>query len=72
MTYRGDIVALAKQNEDFRRVYVTGRHSQVVLMSVVPGAEIGEETRTEVDQTLVFVSGEEQAILNGEKQPRSS
>ena len=67
MSFHDDIVALAKQNENFRREVTTGRHSQVVLMSLAPGEDIGEEVHADVDQTLVFVSGEGEAILDGEK-----
>jgi mannose-6-phosphate isomerase-like protein (cupin superfamily) len=67
--FHDDIVALAKRNEDFRRVVTTGQFSQVVLMSLAPGEEIGEETHHTVDQTLVFVSGVGEAILNGEQTP---
>ena len=45
----------------------TGPHSQVVVMSIPPGGEIGEEVHTDVDQVLVFVSGEGAAILDGER-----
>jgi mannose-6-phosphate isomerase-like protein (cupin superfamily) len=69
MGFHDDIVALAKHNEDFRRVVTTGQYSQVVLMSLAPGEEIGEEIHRTVDQTLVFVSGVGEAILNGEKTP---
>ncbi len=34
-------------------------------MSVEPGSEIGEEVHEDVDQTLVFVEGEGEAILAG-------
>lgn len=64
-----DIVARAKQSEAFRREVVTGDHSQVVLMTVPPGGEIGEEVHGHVDQTLVFVEGEGEAILGGEVSP---
>ena len=64
--FNKDIRALATKNTDFRRVLLTQKHSQVVLMSVEPGDEIGEETH-EVDQVLVFVSGEGQAVLDGRK-----
>ena len=67
MSFHDDIVALAKQNENFRREVITGQHSQVVLMSLAPGEDIGEEVHADVDQTLVFVSGEGEAILDGEK-----
>lgn len=63
--FDGDIVKLAKENTYFRQEVVTGAHSQVVLMSIPPGGEIGEEVH-EVDQTLIFVQGGGKAILDGE------
>lgn len=59
-----DIVELTRANDWFRREVVTGAHSQVMLMSILPGDEIGEETHN-VDQTLVFVSGVGEAIIDG-------
>lgn len=64
-----DIVSRAKQSDAFRREVVTGDHSQIVLMTIPPGGEIGEETHGDVDQTLVFVEGEGEAILDGEASP---
>ena len=61
-----DIIALAKQNEFFRQEILTNEHSQLVLMSVQPGDDIGEETH-DVDQILVFVAGSGEAVLNGQK-----
>ena len=61
-----DIVARARQNDAFRREVITGQHSQVVLMTIPPGGEIGEEVHDHVDQVLVFVEGEGEAILEGE------
>src|SRR3712207_873631 len=61
-----DIVARARQNDAFRREVITGQHSQVVLMSIPPGGEIGEEIHDHVDQVLVFVEGDGEAILEGE------
>lgn len=52
------------QNSFFRKVLVTGSHSQVVVMSIPVGEEIGME-RHKVDQTLLFVEGHGQAIING-------
>lgn len=69
MVFNKDIVALAQQNAYFRQEVVTGLHCQVVLMSLPPGGEIGEETHPDVDQVLVFVSGEGKAIVNGEQSP---
>jgi mannose-6-phosphate isomerase-like protein (cupin superfamily) len=66
MTFHKNIFELAKQNTFFRKELVTGKFSQVVLMSIPVGGEIGMEKHT-VDQTLVFVAGQGQAIVNGEK-----
>ncbi len=50
----------------FRQEILTNEHSQVVLMSVEPGDDVGEETH-DVDQVLVFVEGEGESVLNGER-----
>jgi mannose-6-phosphate isomerase-like protein (cupin superfamily) len=44
-------------NEDFRRVIFTGRNLQLVLMTLAPGEEIGEETHPDHDQFLRVESG---------------
>jgi mannose-6-phosphate isomerase-like protein (cupin superfamily) len=64
--FHKDIVGLAIANTNFRQELVTGKHSQVVLMSIKPGEDIGKEVH-HVDQTLVFVAGKGEAELNGEK-----
>lgn len=61
-----DVDRLASENTDFRREVLTGPKAQVVLMSVPPGGEIGEEVHEGVDQVLVFVAGDGEAILDGE------
>ena len=38
------IATIAEQSADFRRVLWTGRHAQLVIMTIPPGGEIGEET----------------------------
>ena len=43
-----------EKNADFRRVLYTGKHSQLVLMSLKPGEEIGEETHEDHDQFFRF------------------
>jgi mannose-6-phosphate isomerase-like protein (cupin superfamily) len=57
---------LARENEHFRREAATGEHSQVVLMTIPPGEEIGEEVHEGIDQLLVFVDGDADAIVAGE------
>lgn len=64
-----DIVGVAMENTSFRRVVETGRHSQVVLMSIPPGGEIGEEIHDHVDQVLIFVAGGGEAVLEGKRSP---
>lgn len=51
-------------NEDFRRVLYTAKNSQLVLMSLKPGEEIGEEVH-ELDQFLRVESGTGKAVLDG-------
>lgn len=59
------IATVAEQSKDFRRVLWTGKHTQLVIMTIPPGGEIGEETH-EVDQILSFVSGVGEARVSGE------
>lgn len=66
--FNQDIVALTLQNTDFRREILTEKHSQLVLMSIEPGGEIGAETH-HVDQVLMFVAGRGEAVLGGRKSP---
>jgi mannose-6-phosphate isomerase-like protein (cupin superfamily) len=67
MTYfNTDIIKRTTENTFFRQEILTNEHSQLVLMSVERGDDIGEETH-EVDQVLVFVAGEGEAVLNGER-----
>jgi mannose-6-phosphate isomerase-like protein (cupin superfamily) len=61
-------VELARQNGFFRQTLVTGEHAQVVVMTIQPGEEIGEETH-EGDQILFFVEGLGEAIVAGEVEP---
>ncbi|MFL6227964.1 MAG: cupin domain-containing protein [Pyrinomonadaceae bacterium] len=66
--YAEDVVALARQNDNFRRVLFTTDRSQLVLMSVAPGEEIGEEVHEGIDQVLMFVEGEGEAVLAGARE----
>lgn len=63
------ITDLAKDSQDFRKVIWTGRHSQIVLMTVPVGGEIGDEVHESTDQILTFVSGTGLADLAGETHP---
>ena len=52
-------------NDNFRKVLYTGKHSQLVLMSLEPGEEIGVETHDENDQFLRFEGGEGKCFIDG-------
>jgi mannose-6-phosphate isomerase-like protein (cupin superfamily) len=72
MPFNADIVAQARRNPFFREVVSTGPHAQVVVMTIPPGGEIGEEIHDDVDQALVFVEGEGTAVLDGHRSPVST
>jgi mannose-6-phosphate isomerase-like protein (cupin superfamily) len=69
MAFNIDIVAAAKANTFFRQVLSTGPNAQIVVMSIPPGGEIGEEVHEHVDQVLAFVEGNGAAILEGLESP---
>lgn len=66
---RADIIATARSNDAFRREVLTGEHEQVVVMTIPPGGEIGEEVHPDTDQVLAFVDGRGEAVLDGERSP---
>lgn len=53
-----------KENTDYRRVLYTAHYSQLVLMSIEPGDEIGEEVHG-LDQFIRIEQGEAKVILDG-------
>jgi mannose-6-phosphate isomerase-like protein (cupin superfamily) len=61
-----DLDRLVRENDDFRRELATAEHSQVVLMTIPVGEEIGEEVHDGIDQLLVFVEGQAEAVLEGQ------
>jgi mannose-6-phosphate isomerase-like protein (cupin superfamily) len=68
MSYFVNIIDATKENHDFRKVLFTGKKSQLVVMEIPPGGDIGEETHEKVEQTLFFLSGVAKAVLNGKEQ----
>ena len=60
------IATVAEQSPDFRRVLWTGKNTQLVIMTIPPGGEIGEEVHEDTDQILTFVSGIGEAIVSGQ------
>ncbi len=59
----------AIDNTFFRRVLDTGEYTQVVIMSIPPGGEIGEEVHPDTDQVLYLVQGRGAVILDGKSSP---
>jgi len=64
--YQVNVAAVAEQSGDFRRVLWTGKHAQLVIMTIPPGGEIGQETHHDTDQILTFVSGSGEADIAGQ------
>lgn len=65
--YYGQIEELTLNNTNFRQVLFTGLKSQLVLMALKPGEEIGMEVHEDHDQFFRFESGEGKVIINGEE-----
>ncbi len=63
--YTGNIEEITKGNENFRKVLYTGKHSQLVAMSLKPGEEIGAEVHTDVDQFFRIDAGEGKCVIDG-------
>ena len=57
---------MAQESEAFRKVLFTADKSQLVLMSLQPGEDIGLETH-DVDQMLYAVDGSGRAVIAGEE-----
>lgn len=66
--YVDNIEKLTLENERFRKVLYTAKFSQLVLMNIPPGEDIGTETH-ELDQFLRIESGVGTAILDGVEHP---
>ena len=62
-----DIETATTTNTDYRRVLYTGKYSQLVLMNLLPGEEIGEEVHDDIDQFFRFEEGEGEVIIDGTK-----
>jgi mannose-6-phosphate isomerase-like protein (cupin superfamily) len=67
MTKKGIVINIEKDtigNKDFRRVLYTGKFSQLVLMCLKPGEEIGMEVHDTVDQFFRFEAGEGKVVID--------
>jgi mannose-6-phosphate isomerase-like protein (cupin superfamily) len=65
--YVGPIEKQTLDNDYFRKVLFTGKHEQLVVMSLKPGEEIGNEVHKNVDQFFRIEQGEATFIFNGKE-----
>jgi len=70
VAYFGNIEKLTLENECFRQVIFTGPNSQLVVMSLKPGEEIGAEVHPSIDQFFRIEKGEGKVVVGeGEEHP---
>ena len=65
--YVGDIEKETLKNNYFRKVLYTGKHAQLVVMSLNGGEEIGNEVHPKVDQFFRIEKGEGKFVFNGKE-----
>jgi mannose-6-phosphate isomerase-like protein (cupin superfamily) len=65
--YHTDIEKKSLENEFFREVLYTAPHSQLVVMALKPGEDIGLETHSDTDQFIRVEGGRGKAILDGQE-----
>jgi len=63
--FNANIETATLENDNFRKVLYTGKHSQLVLMSLLPLEEIGMEVHTDNDQFFRFEAGHGKCIIDG-------
>jgi len=66
--YYGKIESLTEKNKYFRKVLYTGKYTQLVLMCLQPGEEIGDEVHKTVDQFFRIEAGTAKFIFNGKEE----
>lgn len=62
--FSANIEELTLENRKFRHVLYSAKHTQLVLMCLKPGEEIGEEVHSENDQFFRFESGKGRVIID--------
>jgi mannose-6-phosphate isomerase-like protein (cupin superfamily) len=67
MSYITNIVKETTDNNNFRKVLFTGLKSQLVVMNIPSGGEIGEETHAHVEQSIFILSGSAKSVVGGEE-----
>lgn len=64
-----DIEDRTEENQDFRHVLFTGKQLQLVLMTLAPGEELGEEVHENTDQFFRFEQGKGEVVVDGKTTP---
>jgi mannose-6-phosphate isomerase-like protein (cupin superfamily) len=64
----GDIEKLTEKNKNFRQVLFTGKHTQLVVMCLKPGEEIGNEVHQKVDQFFRIEAGDAKFVFEGSEE----
>lgn len=67
--YLADIEHLTEEKSSFRKVLYTGKHLQLVLMTLKPGESIGKETHTADDQFFRIEEGPGALVIDGATRP---
>ena len=62
-----DLESKAMDNTTFRTVLATSKHTQVVVMDVKPGEDIGKEIHPNEDQVLYLISGRGTIYMEGKE-----
>lgn len=62
-----DIETRTRENAFFRQVLFTGPNIQLVVMTLQPGEDIGQETHPHTDQFLRVEAGEARAVVDGQE-----
>lgn len=65
--YHDKIEEITENNTNFRKVLFTGKHTQLVAMSLKPGEDIGMEVHDNLDQFFRIEEGEGKAVIDGEE-----
>lgn len=63
--YINDIEKVVKENDNFRKVLYTGKHSQLVAMTLKPGEDIGKEVHEHNDQFFRIEEGKARVFIDG-------
>jgi mannose-6-phosphate isomerase-like protein (cupin superfamily) len=67
--FQVNVLDQSRKNDAYRRVLFTGARSQLALMTIPPGGDIGLESHAKVEQLIFVASGQGTAVVNGVESP---